>query len=170
LGSASAVLSAGGYTVGALAAVNAVGAVTVADGPHFWAAPWEMGAEFGGLGLPERFTPGAEQGPTKRPGTATTLAIVATDAALTQAQATRMATAAHDGMARAIVPSHTLLDGDLVFAVSTGARPLRDPLADPFRLGHAAAACLARAIARGVYAATPAPGDVLPAWRARFGG
>lgn len=168
LGSASAVLDAGGYTVGALAAVNAVGAVTVADGPHFWAAPWELDAEFGGLGPAPRFDPHAEQGPTKRPGTATTIAIVATDAALTQAQATRLAVAAHDGMARAIVPAHTLLDGDLVFAVSTGARPLADPLGDPFRLGHAAATCLARAIARGVHAARPAPGDPLPAWRARF--
>ena len=169
LGSASAVLEAGGHTIGALVAVNAVGAVTVADGPEFWAAPWEIAAEFGGLGLPGRFAPEAEQGPTKQPGAATTLAIVATDAALTQAEATRMATAAHDGLARAIVPAHTLLDGDLVFAVSTGARPLRDPVADPFRLGHAAAACLARAVARGVYHATPAAGDVLPAWSHRFG-
>ncbi len=170
LGSASTVLEAGGYVVGALAAVNAVGAVTVGDGPHFWAAPWEMEGEFGGLGLPTDFTPGAEQGPTKQPGTATTLAIVATDAALTQAEATRLATAAQDGLARAIVPAHSPLDGDLVFAVSTGARPLRDPVADAFRLGHAAAACLARAIARGVYLARPAEGDRLPTWSRRFRG
>ena len=170
LGSASAVLDAGGYTVGALAAVNAVGAVTVGDGPHFWAAPWEMDGEFGGLGLPAAFTPRAETAPTKQPGAATTLAIVATDAALTQAEATRLATAAQDGLARAIVPSHSPLDGDLVFAVSTGALPLQDPVADAFRLGHAAAACLARAIARGVFEASPAEGDRLPAWRARFGG
>ncbi|MGY6409407.1 MAG: P1 family peptidase [Alkalilacustris sp.] len=169
LGSASAVLESGGFTVGALAAVNAVGAVTVADGPHFWAAPWEIDGEFGGLGLPGAFPAGAEQGPTKQPGAATTLAIVATDAALTQAEALRMATAAQDGLARAIVPAHSPLDGDLVFAVSTGARPLQDPIADAFRLGHAAAACLARAIARGVHGARPADGDRLPAWSARFG-
>ena len=76
-----------------------------------------------------------------------------------------MAVAAHDGMARALVPSHTPLDGDLVFAAATGARPLTDPLADTFALGHAAASCLARAIARAVFAATPMPGDLQPSWR-----
>jgi D-aminopeptidase len=94
---------------------------------------------------------------------------MATDAALTQAEAQRMATAAHDGMARALVPSHTPLDGDLVFAAATGARALTDPLAETFALGHAAAACLARAIARAVFSATPMPGDPVPAWAARFG-
>lgn len=167
LGSASAVLD-NGVTVGALVAVNALGAVTVGDGPQFWAAPWEMGAEYGGLGLPGTFAPGAEPVPVKRPGEATTIAIVATDAALDRAQAHRMAVAAHDGMARAIVPAHTLLDGDLVFAAATGARPLADPVADLFALGHAAACCLARAIARGVHAAEARPGDLLPSWRQKF--
>ena len=169
LGSASAVL-ANGLTVGALVAVNAVGSVTVGDGPHFWAAPWELGDEFGGLGLPATFPGADEPPPRKRLGEATTIAIVATDARLTQAQAQRMAIAAHDGMARALVPSHTPMDGDLVFAAATGAKPLSDPLADTFLLGHAAAACLARAIARAVYEAKPAAGDINPAWRARFGG
>ncbi len=168
LGSASAVLDAGGFTVGALVAVNAVGAATIGDGPHFWAAPWEIGAEFGGLGLPGAFPAAAEPPPTKRPGAATTIAIVATDAALTQAEATRFATAAHDGLARALVPAHSPLDGDLVFAAATGARPLTDPVADAFRLGHAAAACLARATARAVWLATPEETDPLPAWSARF--
>jgi L-aminopeptidase/D-esterase-like protein len=168
LGSASAVLT-NGITVGALVAVNALGAVTTGDGRAFWAAPWELGSEFGGFGLPSEFDPGWEPAPTKALGEATTIAIVATDAALSQAQAKRLAIAAHDGMARAIVPSHTLLDGDLVFAAATGAVPLADPVADQFALGHAAAACLARAIARAVYAATPMPGDILPAWKARFG-
>ena len=168
LGSASAVL-ANGITVGALVAVNALGSVTVGTGREFWAAPWELGAEFGGFGLPPTFPAAAEPMPVKGPGAATTIAIVATDAALTQAQAQRMATAAHDGMARAIVPSHTPFDGDLVFAAATGARPLADPLAGPFVLGHAAATCLARAIARAVYEATAAAGDPMPAWRARFG-
>jgi L-aminopeptidase/D-esterase-like protein len=54
-------------------------------------------------------------------------------------------------MARALVPSHTLLDGDLVFAISTGTRELTDPVSETFAIGHAAACCLARAIARGVY-------------------
>lgn len=167
LGSASAVLD-NGMTVGALVAVNALGSATAGTSPQFWAASFEMGDEFGGLGTPSANVSTWEPPPTKQPGQATTIAIVATDAALTQAQAKRMATAAHDGIARALVPAHTLLDGDLVFAAATGARPLADPIADQFALGHAASACLARAIARAVYLATPEPGDMLPAWRARF--
>jgi D-aminopeptidase len=167
LGSASATWN--GYTVGALVAVNALGRVTVGDGPQFWAAPYEMEGEFGGLGPATRFDP-AEVPPLKGGDSRnTTIAIVATDAALTQAQATRMAVAAHDGMARAIWPSHTPMDGDLVFAAATGARPLADPVGTPLMLGHMAALCLARAIARGVHAATPAPGDVQPTWAERHG-
>lgn len=165
IGSASAVLE-NGLTVGALAVVNALGSATVGAGPHFWAAPWELGAEFGGLGLPPAFPAGHEPAPAKRLGEATTIAIVATDAALDKAALRRLAVAAHDGMARALVPSHTPLDGDLVFAVSTRTRPLSDPVADAFALGHAAACVLARAIARGVHAATPAPGDLQPCWNA----
>ncbi len=168
LGSASCVLE-NGMTVGALVAVNALGSVTCGDRGQFWAAPWEIAAEYGGLGLPLTFQPCRELPPTKMPGEATTIAIVATDATLTQAQAQRLAIAAHDGMARAIVPSHTLLDGDLVFAAATGDRPLTDPIADQFALGHAAACCLARAIARAVWLARPEAGDVLPSWQSRFG-
>lgn len=164
LGSASVVLESG-ITVGALVAVNSVGSPLVGDTNHFWAAPWEVGDEFGGLGLPARFDPMHEPFCGKRLGEATTIAIIATDAALTKAQATRLATAAHDGFARAIVPAHTPLDGDLVFAGATGARPLTDPLTDTFALGHAAAVCLARAVARGVFAATPSEGDLQPCWR-----
>lgn len=167
LGSASALLD-GGLTVGALVAVNALGSVTVGDGPRFWAAPWEMDGEFGGLGPATEFTPGHEPAPAKRLGEATTIAVVATDAILTQAEALRMATAAQDGLARAIVPSHTPFDGDLVFAIATGRKPLADPLADPFRLGHAAAAVLARAVARGVHAARAEPGDLVHTWAAKF--
>jgi D-aminopeptidase len=158
----------GGLTVGALVVVNAVGSATGPDG-RFWAAPWEFGGEFGGLGPITRFDPGTEPVTKLTPRSATTIAIVATDAALTQAQATRLAVAAHDGMARALHPSHTPFDGDLVFAAATGAKPLASPEADPLRLGHAAAICLARAIARGVHAATPAPGDPMPTWQTRFG-
>ncbi len=163
LGSASVTLS-NGMTVGALVAINALGSPTVGQSRHFWAAPWEMAGEFGGLGLPARFDPGHEPLPGKAAREATTIAIVATDAALTQAQATRMATAAQDGMARALSPAHTLLDGDLVFAAATGARELADPVGDTYLLGHAAAVCLARAIARGVHAARPLPGDRQPCW------
>lgn len=167
LGSASCILE-NDITVGALVAVNALGAADH-DG-RFWAAPFEMGAEFGGLGTPEGYDPGLEIGPDKGFGQATTIAIVATDAKLTQAQAQRMATAAQDGIARALVPSHTPLDGDLVFAAATGAKALNDPLEDTFRLGHAAACCLARAIARGVYSAKPAAGDPFPTWEESYGG
>ncbi|MBZ0123127.1 MAG: peptidase T4, partial [Roseovarius sp.] len=69
----------------------------------------------------------------------------------------------------ALMPAHTPLDGDLIFAAATGRRPLSDPVADTLELGHAAAICIARAVARGVYEATPAPGDTLPCWRDRFG-
>lgn len=168
LGSASTVLD-NGITVGALVAVNAVGSVTVCEGPEFWAAPWEIGAEFGGLGLPAQFAPEAEPPLFKRQGEATTIAIVATDARLSQAEAQRLAIAAHDGMARAIVPSHTPHDGDLVFAAATGAKPLAQGAADLFLLGHAAAACLSRAIARAVYEAEARQGDRVPTWRTRFG-
>ena len=168
LGSASVVLESG-ITVGALVAVNALGRVTAGGRGEFWAAPWEMGGDFGALGVARAHDPTAEPMPTKRAGEATTIAIVATDAALSQAQAQRMATAAHDGMARAIVPSHTPFDGDLVFAAATGARVLEDPMTEPFLIGHAAAVCLARAIARGVYLATPRPGDLMPTWATRFG-
>ena len=166
LGSASAVLDSG-VTVGALVAVNALGAVTMGDGPEFWAAPFEMGDEFGGLGT-GRHDPAAEPAPAKRKGEATTIAIVATDAALTQAQCRRVAVAAQDGIARAVVPAHTLLDGDLVFAAATGAQALADPVADVFAIGHAAAVCLSRAIARGVYHARGVAGDRQPAWASRF--
>ncbi|MFO6464399.1 P1 family peptidase [Jannaschia sp. KMU-145] len=165
LGTASAVL-ASGVTVGALVAVNALGRVCD-DLGRFHAAGHEMDAEFGGLG-PAATDPEWEPFSDRAPGQSTTIAVVATDAALTQAQATRMAVAAHDGMARAIWPSHTPMDGDLVFAAATSARPLADPVWEPLQLGHAAAGCLARAIARGVHAADP--GGDLPAWRTRFGG
>ena len=166
LGSASLVLPSGA-TVGALVAVNAVGSAVVPGGRHFWAAPWEMDGEFGGLGpapAPPDLASTFHSKASPAPGRNTTIAVVATDAALTQAQATRMAWAAHDGMARALSPAHTLADGDLVFAASTGARPAPADIAEQIAIGHAAAICLSRAIARGVYEATPAAGDPFPCW------
>jgi L-aminopeptidase/D-esterase-like protein len=170
LGSASAVLD-NGITLGAIVAVNAVGSAVAGSEGRFWAAPWEMGDEFGRLGAVRTsdHDPAGEPLPGKAPGSATTIAIVATDAQLTQAGAQRLATAAQDGIARALVPAHTLLDGDLVFAAATGARVLADPVADAYRLGHAAAAVLARAIGRAIYMAEAAPGDMHPTWRNRFG-
>ncbi|MDZ7709697.1 MAG: P1 family peptidase [Roseovarius sp.] len=167
LGSASTLLP-DGTTVGALVAVNALGGATVGDGPHFWAAPFEIGDEFGGLGRAPH-VPDPVSAPTKlAPHGNTTIGIVATDALLTQAQCTRLATAAHDGLARALLPSHTLMDGDAIFAATTGARPAPD-IAAQVLLGHAAACTMARAIARAIHAARPGFDDLLPAWRARFG-
>ncbi|MGH1466963.1 MAG: P1 family peptidase [Cognatishimia sp.] len=162
LGSAS-LITPSGHTVGALVAVNALGDAVHPNSGHFHAAPQEIGAEFGGHGPAPHSPPTWPK--TKFSSQNTTIAIVATDADLTQAQCTRMATAAHDGMARALMPSHTPMDGDLIFGVSTNAKPLADPLLDPIHLGHAAATCLARAIARGVYYATPAPNDSLPTYQ-----
>jgi L-aminopeptidase/D-esterase-like protein len=100
----------------------------------------------------------------------TTIALIATDAILTKAQAKRLAIVAHDGLARAIYPVHTPLDGDIVFAASTGKRPLAEPIYAFAELGALAANVLARAVARGVYEATalPFPG-ALPSWKDRFG-
>ncbi len=163
LGSASLVLPSG-HTIGALVAVNALGSATVGDTAQFWAAPFEIGDEFGGLG-PATAYPDVQIPTTKLAQHAnTTIGIIATDAKLSQAQCTRLATAAHDGFARALVPSHTPMDGDLIFAASTGAKALSDPLADTLMLGHAAATCMARAIARAVYLARRADGDTLPCW------
>ncbi|WP_299565002.1 P1 family peptidase [uncultured Sulfitobacter sp.] len=163
LGTASLVLP-DGSTVAALVAANAVGAVTTPGDRHFYAAPFEMGAEFGGVGPDPRGGLGLslDSRKTRAMGARanTTIAIVATDAELTKAQCHRVATAAHDGIARACVPAHTPHDGDLVFALTTAARPA----ADVMLTGHAASLCLARAIARAVYAATPADGDVMPCW------
>ena len=163
LGSASAeVAGLDGVQVGALVTVNAFGRVTMGQGRHFWAAPFERDGEFGGLGLPATLPPDLLSWPRAAPpGASTTLAVVATDAALTKAQAKRLALAAHDGLARAIHPVHTPLDGDVVFAVSTGRRPV----ADMARLASAAADTLARAVAIGVYEATRLPSLDLPAWR-----
>ena len=171
LGSASTRLP-NGVTVGALAAVNPVGSVTVGRTRHFWAAPFEIGGEFGGLGLPSPLPPEAtdlrwkfEEGPL--PGRATTITIVATNAKLDKAAAKRLAVSAHDGFARAIWPTHTPADGDLVFALATGASGVELGIESAAALYAAAGATMARAIARGVHAATPAEGDLYPTWANR---
>ena len=169
LGSASAT-TRDGASIGAIVIVNAVGSVTIGDGPHFWAAPFEQNGEFGGRGLPAVMPPdaltirlkgGARQN--------TTIALVATDATLTKAQAKRLATVAHDGLARAIYPVHTPLDGDVVFAASTASRAAPDLMAFA-ELGALAANVLSRAVARAVYEAStlPFPG-ALPGWKDKFG-
>src|SRR5262245_50848981 len=100
IGSASATV--GGFTVGALAVINAAGSATVGLGPWFWAAPVERNREFGGLGLPSPLPDDAHVFRTKgRPGENTALAVVATDATLTKVQAKRLAIMAQAGLARA---------------------------------------------------------------------
>lgn len=168
LGSASCVLD-NGVTVGALVAANPFGSVTTPDNRHFWGAPFELNDEFGDAGPDLRKSHATSILPTKASAinarSNTTIAIVATDAVLTKSQAKRMAVAAQDGIARAIVPSHTPMDGDLVFAVSTATRSLENPGIDLMEIGHAAASCLTRAIARGVYHASVKQGDLVPTWQ-----
>ena len=170
LGSASA--RCGRHVVGALVAVNALGSVTIGDGAHFWAAPYEQAGEFGGLGLPIPWPDDALalRHKAMQAGN-TTIAVVATDAVLTKAQTKHFAVMAQDGLARAIHPIHTPLDGDTVFAAATGRVALAEPIGDLIALGTAAAHALARACARAVYEAKalPFPG-ALPSWRDRFGG
>ncbi|MEA2861494.1 MAG: hypothetical protein QOC72_3533 [Methylobacteriaceae bacterium] len=170
LGSASAVTSSG-FIVGALVAANGIGQATIGSGPHFWAAAYERGDEFGGLGWPSPLPADALGMRVKGDIPAnTTIAIVATDAELTKAQAKRLAVMAHDGMARALRPAHAALDGDLVFAAATARASQPPAIRDLTEIGLCAADCLARAIARAIYEATalPFPG-ALPAWRDAFG-
>lgn len=170
LGSASTTL-ASGVTIGALAAVNPVGSLTISRTRHFWAAPFEIGDEFGGHGYPSPMPEDARKIRLKfrdrHVGGNTTIAVIATDAVLTKAAAKRLAISAHDGFTRAIWPAHTPMDGDLVFALATGSSGKALDFDDAIDLYAAAGATMARAIARGVYAATPAEGDLFPVWSAR---
>ena len=154
LGSSSLLLE-NGIHIGALVAVNAVGSAMTPDGGHFWAAPFEIHAEFGGKGLPPSVN-GLAVPDIKASLSAqenTTIAIIATDAKLDKADAQRLSIAAHDGFARALVPAHTPFDGDLVFTAATNKHdePMTPELM--LQLCHAASVCMARAIARGVYEA-----------------
>ncbi|MFS8115141.1 P1 family peptidase [Rhizobium jaguaris] len=165
LGSASTV-SSRGHRIAAIVAVNALGSATTGEGPHFWAAPFEVDGEFGGLGIPKAIDTrlrlkGADI-------TATTIGAIVTDAALTKAEAHRLSVCGHDGLARALLPTHLPLDGDTVFAASTG-KHKRDDLQSLVELCHLATIVMARAIARGVYEATALPVEgAQPAWRDRF--
>ena len=166
LGSASAITSRN-YRVGALVAVNAVGSATMGDSAHFWAAPFEVGDEFGGRGCPPRALPQhlalrlKGEGPQN-----TTIAIVATDAKLGKEECERIAIMAQGGLARALRPVHAPSDGDVVFAAATGRHPSGISRRDLTELGLAVGDCLARAVARAIYEATALPfAGALPAWR-----
>jgi L-aminopeptidase/D-esterase-like protein len=156
LGSASAATD-DGFTVGAIAAVNALGSPLIPGTDVFWAFAFEQNGEFGGrrlkgdvpldLGLPPDMK-GA------RPLENTTIAIVATDVEMSRVELARIAVMAADGFARALRPVHTPFDGDIVFAVSTARRKLEgEHPREVMRLGSIAADCVARSIARGVYEA-----------------
>ncbi|MEO0496894.1 MAG: P1 family peptidase [Pseudomonadota bacterium] len=171
VGTASSVID--GVTISALIVVNAVGAATIGDGAHFWAAPFEKAAEFGGLGIPQpwptdatdlriKFDDGGVEGMN------TTIGVIATDAALTASQCERLAMAAQDGLARAIWPCHTPADGDCIFSLATGNGPHADPKAF-FRLCTEASAVAARAVASGVFHAINLHDDPYPSWQSRFG-
>ena len=175
LGSASAVVpgveaeDGSPITAGALVAVNAAGAVTYGDSAHFLAAPFEEGKEFGGRGLPESssklsWAPALKGLPIAN----TTLCILATDAILTRGDCKRLAIMAAAGMARAISPVFTPLDGDIVFALAAGKHALRDSVRSLALLGAAAAGCVTRAIARGVFEAAGCLPDGTKPYRELF--
>ncbi len=142
IGSASA-QTPDGHTVGALAAVNAVGSVVVDRGPWFWAAPFEAERRVRRPRISGRFTIGCARrcAPREPRSESTTLVVVATDATLNKAQAKRLAVMAQSGLSRAIYPVHTPLDGDVVFAASTGRRPLGDAHLGLTGLGSARRQC-----------------------------
>jgi D-aminopeptidase len=167
LGSASIRLE-DGTTVGALVAVNAVGAATYPSSGAFFAWDVEIDNEFGGKSpRPEDRASGIRLPKLARAGENTTIAIVATDARLSKAECRQFALMAQQGLTHAIRPAHTPFDGDTVFGVSTGLRELAQPAMDLARLGGFAANCLARAIARGIYEAESL-GDAT-GYRAHFG-
>ncbi len=184
VGSASAVLP-DGSTVAALVVVNAIGSTVdlrtgellgarhlldgdLSDGP---------GGSAYGLRAPDPDEVSAalaraaeETGRTGFPrGLATTIGVIATDVTLTKAQCAKVAGVGHDGMARAISPVHSMMDGDTLFTLATGARPAPDPVAFHGLL-DAAAGCVTRAIVRGVLAAgtVTTPAGTWPSYRDVF--
>lgn len=177
LGSASAVTDTG-LEVGALIAVNPYGSVLIPGTASFWAAPYELDGEFGGRGMPSGMggiahlhpLDGTKGEPAAQAGGNTTIGCVAVNADLTPAEARRVAIMAQDGLARAIRPVHTPFDGDVLFVLATGARALGTERRAGLimELGHMAADCVARAVARGVYAAETL-GDAV-AYRSKYKG
>ena len=154
LGTASLVLDSG-ITVAALVAVNSHGMIVNPKTGRIWEQDLEIDAEFGQAGQRSVKTPPM---PDYRAGQNTTIGVIATDAALSKVHTLKIAQMAHDGMARAIRPAHTMFEGDTIFCLSTGGKQLpktsgsyMDPHALHLsELGHAAADCLSRAIIHGV--------------------
>jgi len=163
VGSASLLL-ADGTAVGALAAVNAAGSAVDPRTGALYGAHDGLAGEFA-LALPDRAELEAWGGPAAPGGFNTTIGVVATDLRLTKAQAAKLAGVAQDGLARAVRPAHTMVDGDTVFALSTGER--EGDAAAFQRVLSATASVFARAVADGVLHASGRPGapcyrDVFP--------
>jgi L-aminopeptidase/D-esterase-like protein len=158
IGSASAVIG-DEVTVGAIVAVNSAGSPLIPGTDVFWAFALEQNSEFGGKRLGPSFTGADLDLPSDgkgrlHPAANTTIAVIATDADVTAIELKRMAIMAVDGFARALRPTHTPVDGDTVFALTTGQKRVAgDRPREVARLGSVAADCVARSIARGVYAA-----------------
>lgn len=153
--------AADGLIVAALVAANPVGSVLGPGNKAFWAAPWECGAEFGGLGcVPAGAGADHELPPESRIGGHTCIGVVATNARLDKSALRHIATMAQDGLARAIRPVHTPFDGDTLFALAlpSWAGQPGDAVGAArlvARIGSIAADCVARAVARGVWEAEP---------------
>jgi L-aminopeptidase/D-esterase-like protein len=172
LGSAS-IVDNNSITTGALFAVNSLGNPLIGETKYFHSALFEMNDELGGFGLPHGYGENLHDLKIKfrneqKSGANTTIGIIATDAVLTKSQTKRLAIAAHDGIARAIWPAHTPMDGDLVFAIATGRSGITPSPTDLIDLSAHAASVSARAIARGVYEASPKPDDMFPVYGAKF--
>lgn len=142
-----------GLTVSAIVVVNAVG--DVIDPATGAVVAGVRGTDGHSLGDARRLIRAGATRPGVRNGENTTIGVVATNATLTKAQATKVAQMAHDGMARAISPSHTMIDGDTIFSLATGERAEQ---ADVTTIGALAADMLAEAIVRAVKSATGIPG------------
>jgi L-aminopeptidase/D-esterase-like protein len=136
-----------GSIVGALAITNAVGNVIGRRG-QVLAGVRDAGSGF--VDAAALLIGGPPLAPVPPAGSNTTLAVVATDASLDRAGCRRLAEQAHDALALAISPVHTLLDGDTVFALSTGRGPVPDGLGGLLSLGAAAVEVLRAAIERSV--------------------
>ncbi|MFE7753042.1 P1 family peptidase [Streptomyces sp. NPDC057428] len=161
VGTASVTLD-DGTVVGALVVVNALGSVVNPKDCTLRGAELGIGDEFAGLRKPSRAEcASAPVTPQEAADSAhnTTIAVVATSAAMENGALTRLAAASQDGLARAISPSHTLSDGDTVFSVATGTgRRLSNAAPDDMRvltrLSSAAADTLSRAVAHAALEAT----------------
>ena len=154
IGSASVYLG-GGLVVAALMAVNAIGDVVDEDGQVLAGVRRPGGQSFAGALEVLRYRAKSRgQDPAEgRASGATVIGVVATNAVLTKEEANKVAQMAHDGLARAVRPAHTLYDGDTIFALATGTLP-----ADATLVGAFGAEVVAEAIRRGARQATPAGG------------